>query len=462
MVFQKLGNAARSFSELARESNCSYPIELIHIKAARVAKAYASLGLFSRDIYGMKILLCFALLLVAAEAHAASYISFSNDTYELTPWKGADIVVLTRAGDLDVSTMNRIVDNLDDAWAVYEDLTDRSPTPIASTTLNGRSTIAEVPDGETCGAGCAFLGFTGIEITTTSWDLLYEGVINDDQYDQVVFYELGRNFWLYDEQLRAIDAFVTGFAIANRFVSMSEIGVAGGPFGALPFDEFQRLATRDLLGAYLAAPDLDWRNTLAANSGVAGQRFDGVADLAGAMLHRVYEDHGYAGYRSFWRAMNDLPPAATADEAMVNIIIAAYLGTGQDYRSLFKATDLPSPAPPGELVSIDIRPLSKNNFVNPRSRGSIWVAVLSDLETSFDPLQIDVSTARFGPDGARAVRHLVFDINRDWVPDLLLRFPVRSTGIVCGDTVAGLSGELYDGQGFTAFDSIKTVRCRHR
>ncbi len=280
-----------------------------------------------------------------------TYTSFQNDTYVLIPWEGTHVVVLTR-NSADGSTMSRIVGKLDDAWAVYEDMTGRVPTPIAAYTLDGRSTIAEVPDGATCGAGCAYLGSTGIELTSTSWDVLYNGVNQNNEYDQVLFYELGRNFWLYDNQLKAINAFVTGFAIANRFVSMTETEAAGAPFGILPFDEFQRLATVDLITAYGANSDLDWRSTLGNDSGVPGQRFDGSADLAGAMMHRVYEDHGYAAYRSFWREMNDLPLATTIDEAMANFINAAYLGTGQDYRLLLKATDLPTPAPEGLFTPV--------------------------------------------------------------------------------------------------------------
>ena len=203
-----------------------------------------------RGFFG-KLIFCIALLVMAAtEAKAVSYTGFHGNTYELTPWEGTNVVVLTQSNALDVSTMRNIVENLDGAWDVYEDLTGRSPTPWPATTLNGLSTIAEVPDGETCGAGCAYLGFTGIEIASTYWNILYDGVMSANEYDQVLFFELGRNFWLYSEQLGAIEPFVTGFAIANRFVSMNEIDVAGGPFGSLTFDEFKRLATEELFAAY--------------------------------------------------------------------------------------------------------------------------------------------------------------------------------------------------------------------
>ncbi len=106
-------------------------------------------------------------------------------------------------------------------------------------------------------------------------------------------------------------------------------------------------------------------------------------------------------------------------------------------------------------VTIDIKPRNKHNKIRPQSRGYIWVAVLSDSE--FDPLQVDISTVRFGPEGATANRHRVRDVNRDGLADLLLRFKIRDTGIACGDTEATLTGEAYDGQSLSGTDSIKTV-----
>lgn len=284
-------------------------------------------------------------ILCAPVATAAPYRSFYGATYDLTPREGKDVVVLTREPALDAAAMARIVDALDDAWAVYADLTARRPAPWPATTLNGRATIAEVPDGTTCGAACSYLGFNGTEITSTYWSILYDGVRLRNEYDQVLFYEFGRNFWFYGDQLGAIDPFVTGFAVANRFVSMETIGVAGGPFQELAFVDFERLLTVDLLAAYHAAPGLDWRNTIAIDAGVPGHRFSGAADLASAFLHRIYEDHGLDGYRDFYAALALQGVASTPRDAMNTFIRAAWVGTRTDYRALMKATDLPSPVP---------------------------------------------------------------------------------------------------------------------
>ena len=113
-------------------------------------------------------------------------------------------------------------------------------------------------------------------------------------------------------------------------------------------------------------------------------------------------------------------------------------------------------------INIDIKPGNKRNVINPRAKGGIWVAILSDTEpgSPFDPSsQIDIPTVEFGPDGAKAIRHKVKDVNKDGLGDLLLRFKIPETGIACGDTDATLTGETFDSQSFTGTDSIKTVGC---
>ena len=116
-------------------------------------------------------------------------------------------------------------------------------------------------------------------------------------------------------------------------------------------------------------------------------------------------------------------------------------------------------------VTIDIKPGSKRNIINPRSRGGVWVAVLSDTNSTspFDPSsQTDIPTVEFGPDGAKAIRHKVKDVNNDGLGDLLLRFKIPATGIACGDTEATLIGETFDGLSFDGTDLIKTVGCKSK
>jgi hypothetical protein len=107
------------------------------------------------------------------------------------------------------------------------------------------------------------------------------------------------------------------------------------------------------------------------------------------------------------------------------------------------------------FVSIDIKPRSQSNRLNPRSGGSIRLAVLGS--ETFDVAGIDVSTLGFGPAGAASIGRIVRkDVNRDGLEDLLARFRKRETGITLGDTEACLSGQLLNGARFEGCDAVRT------
>ena len=110
-------------------------------------------------------------------------------------------------------------------------------------------------------------------------------------------------------------------------------------------------------------------------------------------------------------------------------------------------------------VDIDIKPGSDPNSINPKSKGVIPVAVLTDQ--NFDATMVDVSTVVFGPAGAQPVhKGHIEDVDGDGDDDLLLHFNTQDTGIQCGDAEATLSGATFGGQAIEGSDSIKTVGCK--
>lgn len=108
-------------------------------------------------------------------------------------------------------------------------------------------------------------------------------------------------------------------------------------------------------------------------------------------------------------------------------------------------------------MTIDIKPGTGDNAVNPRSNGVIAVAILTTDD--FDATQVDPSTIAFGPAGASyAHRHPhVSDVDGDGDLDVVVHFWTQETGIAVGDTEACLSANLYDGTPVQACDDITTV-----
>jgi hypothetical protein len=109
-------------------------------------------------------------------------------------------------------------------------------------------------------------------------------------------------------------------------------------------------------------------------------------------------------------------------------------------------------------VAIDFKPGNTRNVINPRSKGRFWLAILSDAE--IDALQVDPESVALGEGGASPDRYRVKDVNRDRMPDLMLRFRTPEVGFQCGDREVELIGETYAGDSIIGSDSVKTVGCK--
>src|SRR3954447_12650536 len=94
--------------------------------------------------------------------------------------------------------MTKLVQALDRAWSYYASTTGRLPETGHS--LSGRDEVAEVTS--TCGAGCTYIGATGTEMLTSYFESMYRQIGENDTFDQIPFYELGRSFWFWNSQLQ--------------------------------------------------------------------------------------------------------------------------------------------------------------------------------------------------------------------------------------------------------------------
>ena len=110
-------------------------------------------------------------------------------------------------------------------------------------------------------------------------------------------------------------------------------------------------------------------------------------------------------------------------------------------------------------ITIDIKPGSFPNSINPNSQGVIPVAILTT--SAFDATTVDPNTVLFGATGTEAapVQSALEDVDGDGDTDLVLHFNTQETGIQCGDTTASLTGQTLGGQAIKGSDSIKTVGC---
>lgn len=110
-------------------------------------------------------------------------------------------------------------------------------------------------------------------------------------------------------------------------------------------------------------------------------------------------------------------------------------------------------------VAVNIRPNNTTNNINPNSNALIPVAVLST--GTFDASIVDQASVRFGPSqtGAERIGHLR-DVDNDGLPDLVLQFRIKDSGIQCGDASVSVIGQTGDGILIQGYDSITTVGCK--
>jgi hypothetical protein len=127
---------------------------------------------------------------------------------------------------------------------------------------------------------------------------------------------------------------------------------------------------------------------------------------------------------------------------------------------LTNATGLVFLVPSPRVITIDIKPGSFPNSVNPNNNGVITVAILTT--STFDATTVDPLIVKFGPNEATEAHQRGHneDADGDGDIDLVLHFRTQETGIRCGDTSVSLTGPTFGGQRITGSESINTVGCK--
>lgn len=258
-----------------------------------------------------------------------NYRAFDGHYETLVPWQGEEVSVLSKNGVArDPDAMIRLVSALDRAYRFYTHVSGREPTPYS--TLNGRDTIAQV--SSTCGAGCGYLGYHGVEIADPFFEGMYRAVRDHDHYDQIPFYELGRNFYFFGQQLSFHspdrDPVGSGQAVWMRFESMSAAVVEGDP--AL---ETFRGEVAALVDVYEADSSITFSQTLAQNRSPG--RYNGTDFWASLMMRLANRYGGEDFIYRFWRKVLTLSPASTTAGAVANWERAASFAACADLSAVF-------------------------------------------------------------------------------------------------------------------------------
>ena len=268
------------------------------------------------------------------------YRSFDGVDYQREAWLGEHIALLIPPeADVDEATMAQLLAALDAGYEYYAHITGREPVPYR--TVEGRTSIAVVD--ATCGAGCGYLGFTGIEFLPDffgsnlegglPWvEGVYDAMADRGEVTAILFYEMGRNFWFFGDQLGDW-GFTTGYAVVNRYYAMQATGL---PIAYADAD-YHNVQLPTIAEAYFSSGSATGLNTLGANTGIVNSTgYNGSADLAAALFRTLAEHGGQDDYAQFWQTVGTLPAVSGAQAAFDNFSAAAHAATGLDFSFLFK------------------------------------------------------------------------------------------------------------------------------
>ncbi len=209
--------------------------------------------------------------------------------------------------------------------------------------FQNKPTIAAVPAGNlTCGAGCGYVGATGIELAMFYDQNYPELRRNANRIPHYVFYEMGRNYYTFGKRH---SSFITGFAVFMRYVCMDTLGCEDiEPDLRKTIDGVER-RFKDSGLSFLE---------LFTNSTAKGEKSDRIRDTSGkwispsdqpvtyasAMLRLRRENGGDDWVRAFFKQLAACPEWSEKTEAgalgqCYSWFIAASLAAGKDLSPVF-------------------------------------------------------------------------------------------------------------------------------
>ncbi|MBN8851046.1 MAG: PKD domain-containing protein [Sphingobacteriales bacterium] len=257
-------------------------------------------------------------------------------------WPGNKVMILSRNINLDRATMFNWLKTMDTTYNYYKACTGRDPAVYSPTYINNHTTISDVPS--TCGAGCSYVGFTGIELQNGFFDFNYNAIYNYNQFDHLCFYEFGRNFWFFGSKLDYKEP--TSFPVAGTFAvwmgsveGRDAVGVPGFTYNGQTYQQFKSMFA-GYVDQYVASPNLNWGNTFAVNSGIPG--VCNAADLFTSMCMRLKRDYGGNNFLyNIWKNVTLRPDAVTTQDAVDNFFLAACKTGNKNLTSLFTTWKIP-------------------------------------------------------------------------------------------------------------------------
>jgi len=188
---------------------------------------------------------------------------------------------------------------------------------------------------------CTYLGSTGMEIDDDVANDLYHKV--PTQYDWVIFYETGRSFWLFHDQLEYkspdnSSCEVTGFAVFMGIHSLLDLGLPTD-YGTGTPNNPDPMKTELLdIDYYAANSSLNFQNTFLTSRFSSPYGGDCPVLWTG-LVQQLYLAYGGETFlHALFKQALLRPAAATTQDAVDNFVLAASAAADKNLTYTFRTT----------------------------------------------------------------------------------------------------------------------------
>lgn len=205
--------------------------------------------------------------------------------------------------------------------------------------LLDRKTIYISIVSSSCGPACGELGGDRIEVTKNRFLKLLARSINENILDHLLFYELGRIYWEFSDQLNfgseQVNGVIhTGFAVFMRTVIMNKMDLLGSEINQVSLSSYME-KNRNLYSEYVSL-DLQFGNTLQIGKGINNPDGFGSSNLFASILLHLYDNLGEDEFlRRLLIEIKRRPKADSIQDVVDNFFIASSIASEQDLTNKF-------------------------------------------------------------------------------------------------------------------------------
>jgi hypothetical protein len=271
---------------------------------------------------------------------ATPYTTQKGVKLNLYAWPGKNYAFLSKTAALSPVLMRQILAGADGTWSYYAGAVGKTPGIYLN--YNALGTIANTGVGgvDLCGDGCTYIGATGMEISDRITNLLYTNVPN--QYDWVVFYETGRSFWLFSDQIAYktpadSGCEVTGFAVFMGIRSLLALGLPSDYGTSIPNNPDPFANELAALNQYTNDNTLNFNNTFLTNT--FHSTYGDCPVLWTGLVQKLSLTYGGEAFvQSLFKEVLKRPNATTTQDAIDNFVLAASAAAGKNLTYTFGTT----------------------------------------------------------------------------------------------------------------------------